>query len=378
MLISDVFLAIWRRKWHLFGFAASLSLIFGLFLYFSPRAYRAEIQYAFRMNAPTLQKLLDRFYSSENRQRLFEKFQEHQLESASAQILQAEGPADLVHFLTLRATPNYIDYAQKQNMKLSFERTWADNIEKLEKLTAEFLVLNVQGIPAEEMEQGLPLIRHNLEEQLPLYKVQDHWVDNRLHNSNLLAEFDATRQSLALELQRLEQTLAQLKAIPPKPAHDDSYQLQIQVDSKNPRSHLLPLPLQIQSYEAEIVEKKEHIADRNRRHQLRSQYNALLVTMLAMVDRQLKNQGDLAGLLADMAQARDQQTQDLAKEFLTSHIRMVESARLNQRPLTEKASISPIAKGTVTKTLFVFVVLLLVGILAVGLEDFAKRQQPST
>jgi len=374
MPFDHVLRALWRRKLLLIAVPAVISLIFGLILYNLPRSYHAEVHYAIRLDAPTLQKLVDRFYSGENQQRLTAAFQEAGLEEALKILANVEDRNDLVEFIALEATPDYIDYAQKQNMKLSFERTWAENIEKLEQLTAEFLTMHIQGVPKAEMEAVIPLIRHNFESQIPLYDLRDHWINSRIETQTRLAHFIARKRNLELDLQKAENILEKLKAINASASADSGLRIQINIDSSDEKGRFLPLPLRIQSYESEVSQLREQLADDMRRYQQQDTYDQLLAAMLDKLEPLIKGGGSLQQIESGIQSLEDEAAEDPAKEFLASHRSIIRRYSLARQPITQNAAVIPQAKGTIAKTMFVFVILAMICVLAVAIEDYTKRK----
>lgn len=376
MSVFQVLYSIWQKKWHLLLFATSISLIFGVGIYLMPRTFVAQLVYPLKLDAPGLERLTNRFYSDENKSRLADGLQNSGLTQTATLLSQVESAAHLAQFFTLRATPNYIDYSKKQNMRLSFERTWAENIEKLEQLRAEFLVIQARGLPENELLEAMTYIRRNIELELPLYSVKDTWRAQLVHVQNKLAERDATLKSHLLELERLENTLLALKAIPTQQERS-SVQVQLRVDSREDNGKLLPINLQIQNYAASISEKRELQAHADRHYQFHQLQQTLLEELLNLVNTELVNGGNLETLAKAMTDLHHKQSQTDIQTYLTSYLQYVENQILLQKPLTSKASITPHPKGTVKKTIFAFIFLLMLGIFYLSLNDFIRHGLPS-
>ena len=374
MPFAHVLRALWRRKLLLIAIPASISLIFGLVLYNLPRAYHAQVHYAFKLDAPALQKMFDRFYSGENQRKLLSAFQKAGLDRAIKIMNTVESRDDLAEFLALEATPNYIDYAQKQNMKLSFERTWAENIEKLEQLTAEFLTLKIRNIPKTEMEAAIPIVRHNLEYQLPLYDLRDQWLASRIEAQTKLAQFTARKRSLQLDLQRSENILKSLKMIEVPDAAESSFRYQLNIDPNDEQGRFLPLALRIQSFESAVIQIREQLEDDGRRAIQQEGYDQLLEAMLDQLEPQITGDGDLQAMENGLQSLRNQQQSPESQEFLEAHLRNVQKHKLSRQPITQAAAVIPLAKGTIAKTLFVFVLLGMICVMAVAIEDYTQRQ----
>jgi len=321
--------------------------------------------------------MVDRFYSKENIDRLAEAMTVKGLTEAAGLLQEQETRAQLANILRLGATPNYIDYSQKQNLKLSFERTWAENIEKLEQLTAEFLTLDAEGFSKEEIPDVLSILRTNFESQLPLYRILDDWFSQKTAIQKRLSERDALRQSLILELQLLENTLASLLALPSS-GIPNNYQIQLQLVPNDTTEPFLPLPLAIHKYQTQIAEKKELMQHRERRFTLDTLYDYLLSQMIQAAREQIDGQGSLDSLSLYLETFIEAQEHTEAREYLSSHLRHIQSVGLQDHALTRHASTFPVAKGTIQKTVFLFCLLFIAGIFILSIKDFINPPSSSS
>jgi len=127
---------LWRARWFLALFTLVPSLVFGCYIYFSPRSYRAQLHYPMVLTGTDLQKWLGRFYSGENMQRLIANLRTDGLSELPDDLDEAESEADLRDVIDVEVLPDYIDFANRKNMKLSLQRSWPENIEKIDQLTA--------------------------------------------------------------------------------------------------------------------------------------------------------------------------------------------------------------------------------------------------
>ena len=368
---------LWRKRVFLFLFCVMPSLVFGCYIYFSPRAYRAQLHYPVILTGTDLQKLLGRFYSGENMQRLVDNMQAAGLSEIPEELADAESVADLREIIDVEVMPDYIDFANRKNLKLSLQRSWAENIEKIEQLTAQLVAIRIEGSPKRELVESVHWIRRNLELELPLYDLMDGTRKRITKLNRELAAIEEARDSNRLALTRSLEILAGLEVHGAK-AGNEGVRPEVQLSLKDieNESPYLPLSLQIQSYQSEVTRLEAFMADGERQHAFKTRLRDLfgrfyeeLSTHIDKSDYSLDNYRDfLAGQAVSL-------TSEEERNLLAAHARLVENMALERTPLTSGEQVQPMARGTITKTALLFTGLLIVGIFLCCLQDYSRNSR---
>jgi len=367
---------LWRARWFLALFTLVPSLVFGCYIYFSPRSYRAQLHYPMVLTGTDLQKWLGRFYSGENMQRLIANLRTDGLSELPDDLDEADSEADLRDVIDVEVLPDYIDFANRKNMKLSLQRSWAENIEKIEQLTAQLVSIRIEGSPKSELVKSVAWVRRNLELEMPLYELMDG-TRKRITNLNAeLAAIEEARDSNRLALERSRVILAGLEADWAKTgATGVKAEVQLSLKDIEKESPYLPLSLQIQSYQSEATRLAAFMADGERQHELKTRLRTLFGTLYGELAAKI-DQSDysldhyrafLDTLIASPASEAE-------ANMLAAHRNLVENMALERTPLTSGERVQPMARGTIGKTALLFTALLIVGIFICCLNENLRSQ----
>ena len=372
MELFEILRALWRKKWLLAAVSIVPSLAFGLFLYFSPRVYQTRIEYHIETDSVSLHKIHARFYSTENMDRIIGHLEAAGLKEIPAKLRAAESDADLSAMIRIKATPDYIDFANKKNLKISLAKSWAENVEKLEKLTAELLYIEIRGKPKEEVERLAGMIQTNFEKELPIYDLRDT-ISKRGYDLNKeLSAIEGNRQPLYIALEELKKTLVGLKQIP---IETGAVKSDINLHYQDPaqQARFLPLPYQIQAAASEVNRVTQAIEAADRRHA----YFSSLKSILNQLSRALTPDSNTA---QNLDAYRNFVLELLAKtespgqrDYLNLHLNLIDTYNQSRIPLSGQGRIQPLAKDTIRKTLFMFIALAIIGIFVVSLYDYLRR-----
>ena len=367
--------ALWRNRFPLLLASLLPALAFGLFVYLGPRAYEMRLEYNLKMDAVSYKKTVDRLYSATNIARLADRLEAAGHRELPALLRAAEGRAGLEAIVSLAITPGYVDFRNKEKLKLSLERSWADNIIKLEQLEAELVTITLRGGPATELEALAASLRTNMATELPLYDARD---ERRIMTTALnarLAELEGKHAETAQYLETLEATLAGVRQLRARePASARPLELQLTAAELPTAAPYLPLAQQITALESEIVRTRENIAATERR---RVWLTALLDECAALLARLSDDPVTANGTLVayrDVVAARIEASDDVAvADFLRAHLRFLDNLALAREAIVPGGKASPLPRGTVGKTVLAAIVLLVIGIVVVALREYVRR-----
>jgi len=365
----------WRSKWLLFLGAGLPALVLGAISYFSPRTYRCHLSYPMTLNAVQLKKLTERFYSATNLTNLAVSLRKAGAAQTAALLEGAESQGDLRGIVDIQVTPSYVDFDRRENLKLSLERSWAENVEKLESLEAHLLTIHLKTSPREELQILLAQVRYNMEQHLPLHEVQDTVRTELFNINNELADQKRNRIYVLQKLEGSRSVLAELQEIPGKKAAKPSgSEFTLSFSDLEKDSRYLPLDLQIQIQEAEIARLKA-IGDDHRRKQ--EQLAREAAVMLILRDHLKAEMADNYGLEAYtryVTELRDQTSEPHSRELLDAHYLKTANYSLGRLPLTSGSRLVPLARGTIRLTLMSFCVLMMAGLLIISLRAWIISQ----
>ena len=366
-------LTLWRKKWLIAIGATLPALAFGLLIFFSPRSYQAELSYPMTLTALSLQKLNGRFYSGENMARIRSHMDDQNFNNLLKVLSAAEGEDDYRKVLNLRSTPDYIEFSKRANLKLSLERSWAENIQKLEQLTAQMLTIHIKGAPQEEMVELIQIMRQNFEKEMPMYEVHDH-LSGEIYNLNLdLAAIEKNRHQLKLTLERDQETLARMKKIiASSGSRNSSYDINITFENINEEDRFLPLGLQVQAYESEVARVIEKMADAERRYDLQMRWRTIANQIYSEVGDNLGKPYGIDDYLEYLNQKMNSLESPEEGDLLKAHIIAITNLGLTRRPLTRDPGVQPLARGTVFKTAVAFAFMLMVMVLFVTFLEYIR------
>ncbi len=366
--------ALWRKRLFLVLFACVPALLFGLWIFFSPRAYRARLVYSMELTATDFQRLADRFYGGDNQRLLIADMEAKGLREWPEALRQAETRAELSKLIALQITPNYVDFNERANLKLSLERSWAENIEKIEQLRARMLEIQLDGGSAAELRTALACVRHNFEEQLPLRDLQDGLLQRRYTLNNQLVVNEQERAYKAEELLTATRTRDNLAAADAGRGVTGGPAVTLQLSEEQRESDHLPLSLQREIYTAQAALLAERVESAKRQYALKRLEADLLGEVSIALDQLIEAGGNLEGYLALLAKARENQPPE-GLDLFDGLKHLAENYHFARRPLVATPNILPQPRHTLRRTLFAAVLLGMVGALVVTLRLALARLQ---
>ena len=370
-LLNDL----WQKKWTLLGATLLPSLLVGTVIFLSPRNYRSQLDYAITLDSVTFKKISDRFYSGENLMRLTEQLQEQGAVIVAKRLEKVETEDQLRKILDMSLTPAYVDFKNKQNMRLTLDRIWADNVAKLEELKAHFVTIELGNGPEREIRILAQLVRQNFERELPLYGIADQ-LRREIHKINeILAQIERNRAPTLQNLEQSKQTLQRLRALPgQKGQRPDGYEVNISFKNLDQEGRFLPLPLQIQAFESEVVRVTEILAA----DQIRFTYHAKLQDLarrcLDELREKLAMHYQVDQFRGFLEQLKDQSEAREEQDFLNALLRDLDNFDMDYHPLTHRLQIIPTAKGTVKITAFCFSLLVVAAFFTMALKGFLEKE----
>ncbi len=369
--LLDYFRVIWKRKWFIFLVSVLPALAVGLAMFFLPRDYRISYTYNVRLDEKTFKTLEDKFYSTENLEKLIGKLHEDGFEKHAKRLAETRTAEDLKEFVSFGISPSYFEVMKPSEAK-NFEE-----LQKIQQVQGTLLVMHM-GAKSEENIRGIALVcRENFEHIIPLYSVRDELNSKIMNLKEEMAGIEEARYMLNLRLERGKSTLEKLKTSGSKSLDKLPSDIVLQFNNVGGNSAFLPLAYQVQAAETQIINLEEQIrADKEK-----YDYNTGLLTLNGALFSKVKEamssrftlEQFLAFLVDTLAEYKEDDQQLL--DYLKAYIKRIENKTANTIPLVEKPKVYPVAKGTAKKSAIVFVLALMISIFAAFLSEGLKKSQ---
>jgi len=333
------------------------ALAVGLFTYLGPRAYYGDLSYNIELTATDFQRLSNRFYGGDNLGTLFRNLEKRGAKDLLVLLREAETEQDLRDMIDLRVTPTYVDFNSRTNLKLSLDRSWAENVEKIEKLRARILKVHVEGSGAgpEELRMALAAVREDLEQHLPLHDILDNLTARRYQLNTTLVRLRQLRVDREEELQRVSASYARMRALAADMPSGGKGEVTLELKDLDKETEFLPLSVQLGVFAARTALLEEQLAGNKRLFALKTVEADLLAFISEETQRLIKEDGDVAAFRAMVRAAgsdRDAQEVDL----LDGLDRLAENHALSRQALVAMPRIVPLPRHTVKRTLMTAVI----------------------
>jgi hypothetical protein len=319
------------------------------------------------LNEMSYDVLVSLFYSEENINKLSDKLRKEGHEKYAVQLTNNTQSREFVKF---EAIPTFSDVSKLKTID-------PDQLKKIRNIQASLLHITITGKTIEDMHQVSSVIRNNFENMTPLYSIQEQSSISIREYNNILADIDRNRFSLGLALKNNNKILAGLKMIDTGSLNTKSEGIVMQFDIGE-QNQYLPLTYQIQAAESKAIRQKEDIITNEEKY---SYYNDLLdinSRIFAELDSKRTVDYTLAQFKSFLTGLMNTCEKSPLKDYLNSYIRKIENRIEASKPVTEKPEVSPVAKGTIKKIGFVFLITLTLSTFAVFLKQGLEKNRNQT
>lgn len=351
--MHELIRAIWAKRFVVIGISMALGLLAGLASMSRDPTFAAHLTYRAQsttvsLDAKSVAIFFGRFYSQDNVQRLSEQLTNSGAPKTASWLNSVNSEELWRSSIDLEVVPGYIDYRNKSNLKITLERSWADNIEKLEDLKAELLQVNVTGTERTETESCVQAVRANVEQQLALYWVRDELL-RQLHHQRMelagLQRLEPHSTWLAEKGALTAESLAKINSPQNSPT--------IHVELSQVRPDILPVTMQAQYFEAESIRIEHESTFRANMMTLHQLLIALRSDSIKAIDTLLETGGTVQDYLD---YCRNLETDPLVASHLDSDYQYAAALQDNFSPVNPDPLIIREPRGTVAKAAFAFLI----------------------
>jgi len=365
--LADYFLVLWKWKKFILLAAILPTLIFGIVFLLLSRDYKVTYVYDVagdeKLDSRKYEFLLSRFYSEENLETLINKIRENGFDKYAEKLSNAVGlPEKYIKFETV---PHFPDISKLD----------VDQLNKANEINALLLKVIITCDSDKDIYKISSLIRNNIENVIPLYKIRKQLLAGIESYNNNIADIEYNRFNLEIALKNINEVLAGLKKVSVGiPVNkQDNIALQFNVGEQ---SQYLPLDYQIQAAESQRIELEEKIKTNEEKYEYYKDLLNLNNRIFAEMDKGIstgnytieKFKSSLTALVGDYEKPQ-------LKDYLNSYARKIENRISAGKPVTERPKIYRIAKGTAKKTGIVFMIAIMIAVFAAFLQDGIEKRK---
>jgi len=361
--------------------------VVGLAIFTGPRDYKIAYTYNMGLDEKGFKVLEDKFYSTENLEKLAEKLQASGFNEYAKRLAGTGTEEGLRKFVTFEISPSYFEAIKPSKAKD------LDELQKFQEARGSLLAMQVGAQSKEEIRQIASVCRENFEQVIPLYSAGEELNNKIISSKGIMANIEEARYTLDLELGRKKVTLEKLKKsgsedldklpidiilqfnIEPSKAEDLDELQNFQNVGGN--SAYLPLPYQVQAAETQIINLEEQIRANKEKYDYSASLLKLNEKLFSYVKKVMPSYSTLEqfhSFLTNTLAGYNENNQQLL-DYLKAYIKRIENKIANVIPLVERPKVYPIAKGTVKKSAIVFAVALMISVFAAFLSEGLKKSQ---
>ena len=165
--LIDYFLVLWKRKWFIFVASVLPPLVVGLAIFLSPRDCKISYTYNMGLDEKGFKVLEDKFYSTENLEKLVEKLQTNGFNEYAKRLAGAGTEEGLRKFVTFEISPSYFEAIKPSKAKD------LDELQKFQEATGSLLIMRVGAKSKENIREIASVYRNNFEQIIPLYSERE-------------------------------------------------------------------------------------------------------------------------------------------------------------------------------------------------------------
>jgi len=364
----------WKKRIIILCCSVIPALSLGFWTFFAPRSYQIAMEYHLNLNSVDYLKMRHRFFNHGNIQKITNALEKAGATKIQNSLRKAQSQEEVESFITMDITPSYVDFENKKSLRLSLERSWAENVEKLENLSAKILTLRIKGSPREEVMELADAVQDNLRYSLPLNHVFDLLNGSFVELNSGLGNLEESREQDQFELEEVNKIIQGLKAqsLSSKPL-STSPSISYELGGEKRDRDFLPVPLQIELYQADAERIQAKILTQDHRHLAKQMKVEAVNFLLTEIEKRKLIDYDLTSYLSAVDNLIEQTTDEGLRAFLTAHKRRAQNLSMTMQSVAAASSAVPLAKGTIRLTILTFLLCFCVSTAFLGLSYRLKN-----
>jgi len=356
--LIDYFLVLGRHNRLIILGSILPALLVGLGCFFWPRDYKISFTYNVGLGEKAFRVLEERFYSTENLGRIFEKLEENGFAAYAGKLKKIRTTYGLKKFVSFEAGPERFDKMQEKQQQRE-----------------TLLVMSVKAKSEKTILGIASVFRENFEQVIPLYSVKEALDDKIINLKEKMAAIEEARYALNQQLDSKKSILKKFKSSGSEGIERLPGGIVIHFDNVIDSSEYLPLPYQIQAAKTHIINLEEQI----RTNQENYSYYAKLLGLNHKISNYLKQNGNIEQYHSFLVRKlEDYKETQQVKDYLSAYTKRFENKMSDKTPIIEEPKVFPIARGTVKKAVITFAVAFLISVFGAFLLEGLQKNQART
>ena len=362
--LMDFFRIIYKRKGFILLCSVIPALLVGLVLLISPKDYKTtytydlgqdEIDYKMLLGEPggeanldvIAAKLKNDELSEKDRRILIERFYRTENLNKLAEKLRANG---------------YDEYAQGiSRAKVQL------------KILETMLNITIVGRDREDVQGISSIVRDNFETHLLTYFALKILNNNIIQLEARTADIEGKKFNLELELDRTKSIIEKLKNMASTDSNHVPEGIVLHIDNVRGNREILPWSYQVQAADANIIYLEETIRTNQKKY---NHYQALLSLSENLSD-EIKNKASLYNAAEEfysfLTDTLGKYKDTELNEYINAYIHKIENVISKNTPWAERPNIYPIPRGAIKKSSIVFAALFMITIIITFFLEAARK-----
>jgi CHASE3 domain sensor protein len=391
--LIDYFRVLWKRKSLILLGSILPALIFGVILFLWPKMYKVTYTYDVKdqsfydvkdqslydlrepsynvrnwnLDEKNYNVLLNRFYSTENINKIVSKLREKSLDRYAELIGRAGDRKDSKKFVDFEVLPPYIDISKAKI-------TEAANLEQFRQLKALLLNMTIVARPKNDVGVIASVVRDNFENIIPVYLVAEHLKADTRKCRAEMADIEENKFDKELTLKANKEALTKLKNVKTVVSDESESRIALQFDISG-KTEYLPIKYQVQATESRIVDIEREISTNEAKYNHYRDLSALNEKLLAELKNNTSSYYTIQQFHSFLTGLISSYEGKTLKDYLNSYIKKIENRISASAPVTEKPKVYAVSKGTAKKTAIVFAVCLMISVFAAFLSEGLQKSQ---
>ncbi len=381
--LIDYFIVLWKHKW-LISFGSVLpALVVGLAVFLGPEDYKISYTYNMGPGEKDFRVLEDKFYSTENSEKLIEKLQASDIKEHTKKITCAGTAEDLMGIVSFEVFPSYFDTIEPS------KTANLDELEGIQRARGTLLTMHIQVQSKEYLREIASIYRNNFEQVIPLYSVREELNSKIIGIREEMASIEEARYTLNLQLESGQSVLEKLKKSGSESMDKvpSNIVLQFNIEPSKTKeqdelqefqnSAFLPLACQVQATKTQIINLEEQIVANKDDYDYYADLLKLNRKLFSHAEKLMTSYYTLGQFNAFLTNALAEYKKDepQLQDYLKAYIKRTENKIASAMPLVEKPKVYSIAKGIAQKSAIVFVIAMMMSVFVSFLLEGLKKSK---
>jgi hypothetical protein len=367
IMLIDYLKILWKHKQLILIGSILPTLVTGLIFFYIPRDYKATYTYEMGLNEKDYKTLLDKFYSSENLDRVIYRLKENNCDKYAQLVREASLDKLLKKLVDFKVSPSFFETME------TLKTTDIKNIKEIQNAEGTLLTMAITGRPIKDMPKITSIIRNNFEKIIPMYSVKQGLNTTIINLKDKMANIEENRYNSELELKMKKAILTKLKSLKPEESGKIDSDIILQFENLDRNSAYLPLTYQIQAIESIIIELEETIKNDEENYKYYKELLNMNEKLYNEITKKASPYYTIQQFHPFLVNIVNDYTDKELTDYLSAYIKKIENTMSENTPIIEEPNIYPVSKGTTKTSSIVFVISLMATTFAAFMFEAIKE-----